>query len=91
MAGNPTPVNNLDLTKPGPGRPKGSQAKVTIMIKEMIEGALQDVGGRKYLAYQALENPGPFMTLVGKILPKDITVTGDLVIEQITRTIIDDK
>ena len=41
----------------------------------MILGALSDVGGRDYLARQALENPGPFLTLVGKVLP--LQVTGD--------------
>ena len=38
----------------------------------MILGALSDVGGRDYLARQAMENPGPFMTLVGKVLPAQI-------------------
>ena len=39
----------------------------------MILGALSDVGGRDYLARQAMENPGPFMTLVGKVLPTQLT------------------
>ena len=41
----------------------------------MILGALNDAGGQKYLAEQAKENPGPFMALVGKVLPT--TLAGD--------------
>ena len=86
----PRPEN---MTRKGKGRPKGSQAKVTIHIKEMIEGALKDVGGRQYLAEQAILNPGSFMSLIARILPKEVTVSGDennpLVITSLTRTIID--
>ena len=54
------------------GRPKGSQNKNTMELKAMISGALQDVGGRDYLARQAEDNPTAFMNMLGKILPKDI-------------------
>ncbi len=54
------------------GRQKGTSNKVTKELKDMILGALDDVGGQKYLAIQALENPGPFLALIGKVLPKDI-------------------
>lgn len=43
----------------------------------MILGALEDVGGRAYLAEQALENPGAFMTLVGKVLPLQLDANVD--------------
>ena len=49
--------------------------KVTKALKEMILGALDDAGGQKYLAQQAIDNPGPFMALVGKVLPT--TLAGD--------------
>ena len=35
--------------------------------------ALSDAGGREYLARQANENPGAFMTLLGKVLPTQVT------------------
>ena len=38
----------------------------------MILGALDDAGGQRYLARQAVENPGPFMALLGKILPTQV-------------------
>ena len=53
----------------GYGRKKGTPNKATADIKAMILGALSDVGGRDYLARQAVENPGSFLTLVGKVLP----------------------
>jgi hypothetical protein len=55
------------------GRVAGTPNKVNADIKEMVLGALQDVGGRAYLAARALDTPGPFLTLVGKILPTQIT------------------
>jgi hypothetical protein len=63
-------------SKPGErrgGRQKGTQNKATADIKEMVLGALQDVGGRQYLAARAIDSPGPFLTLVGKILPTQLT------------------
>ena len=46
------------------------------LLKDMILGALSDAGGQAYLARQAEENPGPFLTLVGKVLP--LTVAGNM-------------
>jgi len=54
------------------GRVKGTPNKANAEIKDMIRGALDDAGGRAYLAQQALDNPVAFMGLLGKILPKDI-------------------
>ena len=68
--------NKVKPSNAGKGRGKGNVNKVTAAIKDMIEGALQDVGGRSYLARQAEENPTAFMGLLGKILPKDITLGG---------------
>lgn len=51
------------------GRKKGSVNKFTKDVKALILGALADVGGRKYLAAQASENPTAFLGLVGRVLP----------------------
>lgn len=59
---------------PSAGRLKGSPNKLTVDVREMIRGALEDAGGRKYLLEQAQLNPVAFMSLVGKILPKEINV-----------------
>lgn len=63
--------------KPGPGRPKGVQNKVTTEIKDMIRQALDNAGGVAYLQVRA-EDPrtaSAFLSLVGKVLP--MTVAGD--------------
>jgi hypothetical protein len=60
---------------PGPGRPKGVQNKTTKAIKEMVLAALDQAGGTDYLVRQADENPTAFMTLVGKVLP--LQLSGD--------------
>ena len=54
------------------GRAKGTPNKTTAELKEMILKALDNAGGEKYLTTQAHANPQAFLTLVGKILPKDI-------------------
>lgn len=54
------------------GRPLGAVNKLTASLKDMILGALDDVGGRDYLAEQGRKNPGVFLTLVGKVLPMSV-------------------
>lgn len=63
---------------PAGGRPKGARNKISVELKTMIEGALQDAGGREYLAEQATKNPAAFMALVGKLIPRDLNVSGEL-------------
>lgn len=63
--------------KSGPGRPPGTQNKVTKELKEMILAALDESGGVDYLKRQAEENPGPFMSLIGKVLPMTVQGTGE--------------
>lgn len=58
----------------GKGRPRGVPNKVNGDVKAMILGALEQAGGQSYLAEQAEQNPGAFMALVGKVLPKDLKV-----------------
>ena len=71
--------------KPGPskgcgkvpnsgGSRKGKPNKVTKALKDMILGALDDAGGQAYLQEQATKNPGPFLSLIGKVLPMDVRV-----------------
>jgi hypothetical protein len=58
------------------GRQKGTPNKVNADLKEMILGALSDVGGRDYLALRAKDTPAAFLTLIGKVLPMQITGDG---------------
>ena len=76
------------------GREKGTPNKVTKQLKELILGALDGVGGQAYLERQAEENPGPFLTLLGKVLPT--TLSGDAdnplkVYQQVAYVIVDPK
>jgi hypothetical protein len=59
----------------GKGRPKGAQNKLARDIREMILGALSDVGGQRWLVKQAELNPTAFMSLLGKIIPAQINAT----------------
>lgn len=64
----------------GKGRPKGSQNKTTALLKDAILKAATEAGNKvgddglvSYLEHQANENPGPFMSLLGKVLPMQVT------------------
>ena len=72
------------------GRQKGGQNKITKALKDMILGALDDAGGQEYLARQAEENPAAFLTLVGKVLPLQVTGEGGgpVRIQEVKRTIV---
>jgi hypothetical protein len=55
------------------GRRKDTPNKLNADVKAMILAALDAKGGQKYLERQADENPTAFMTLVGKIIPLQVT------------------
>lgn len=57
----------------GKGRKKGVPNKLTGELKDMILSALSKAGGVTYLQQQAEKNPGPFLALVGKVLPMQVT------------------
>ena len=70
----------------GMGRKKGSLNKTTALLKDAILMAARKAGSDnpdkpdkdgliKYLQKQAIDNPTPFMGLLGKTLPKDLNVT----------------
>jgi len=57
------------------GRTPGVPNKTTGQLKEMILGALDKAGGIDYLYAQADKNPNAFLSLVGRVLP--LQVSGD--------------
>ena len=59
--------------KTGGGSRKGKPNKVTAKLKDMILTALSDAGGIEYLKARALDTPGPFLTLLGKVLPTQVS------------------
>jgi hypothetical protein len=47
----------------------------------MILAALNKAGGERYLVRQAQENPNAFLSLVGRILPKEVVTEGGSILE----------
>lgn len=62
----------MSLPGPGPGRPKGCKNKWTAQVREMVLTELSEAGGVDYLVKQAEENPGAFLALIGKIIPREV-------------------
>ena len=68
--------------RPGSGRKAGTPNKLSGQVKEMVLKALDQAGGVEYLLEQSKNNPTAFLTLVGKIIPHEVTGAGggDLVV-----------
>ena len=60
------------------GRPVGAINKTTRDLRDMILASLDKAGGLDYLVRQSEANPGPYMTLVAKVLPKEVQATLDM-------------
>lgn len=63
--------------RPGSGRKKGAPNQLSGLLKEAILQAANNAGGEggavAYLETQAKANPGPFMGLLGKVLPLQVS------------------
>lgn len=61
------------------GRPKGSANKIGQKLQSMLNASLSRAGGIDYLVRQSEENPAAYMTMISKLLPKQVesTVTHD--------------
>jgi hypothetical protein len=75
------PKVGLDRSKTG--RAKGTPNKTTALLKDAILKAARLAGGSdddeglvEYLKGRAIDTPGPFMALLGKVLPMQL-VGGD--------------
>jgi hypothetical protein len=72
-------IEGVSKRKPpraGMGRPKGAKNKTTTFLKEAILLAAESAhpnGMTGYLKDQAEKNPVAFMTLLGKVLPMQIS------------------
>lgn len=87
------PKVGLDRSKTG--RAKGTPNKTTALLKDAILKAAEQAGGKAgligYLKTQAAENPGPFLALLGKVLPMQVTGAdgGAIVVEIVKRVYAD--
>lgn len=80
-----TKLLNNKPARAGMGRPKGSPNKVGVLVKEAIVAALHTArvpapngkgtvsGAIPYLRWLAIHEPKAFATLVGKVMPTQIT------------------
>lgn len=79
------------------GRQKGVPNKTTALLKDAILAAAAKAGGsgglEAYLQMQANANPGPFMSLLGKVLPTQLTGDngGPVQLEHLRRVVVDPK
>jgi hypothetical protein len=59
------------------GRQKGTPNKTTALLKDAVLKAAENAGAGEgmvgYLTTQAVLNPGPFLALLGKVLPMQVT------------------
>lgn len=60
----------------GAGRPKGAANKENKQLREMILEALDRNGGVAYLTAQAVTEPKSFLSLLGRVLPMQVTGEG---------------
>lgn len=58
------------------GRVKGTPNKTTVQVKEAILNALEQCGGVNYLVMVALTDPRTFCTLLGRVLPTELSAPG---------------
>jgi hypothetical protein len=58
------------------GRKAGTPNKMTAELKDMILKALDNAGGVDYLVSTAGTHPAAFLSLVGKVLPMQVTGEG---------------
>lgn len=92
------PKVGLDRSKTG--RAKGTPNKTTALLKDAILKAAEQAGNKvgdrnglvSYLEQQAADNPGPFMALLGKVLPMQISGDPDNpIVHRVERVIVRPK
>src|SRR3954447_5321722 len=55
------------------GREKGTPKRLTTELRAMILAALDRAGGEDYLLAQEHNNPRAFLSLLGRIIPTQVT------------------
>mgnify|MGYP003630429404 FL=1 len=77
---NSGPKKGSTRTK-GSGRKAGTPNKSSKLLKDAILEAAEAAGDKEgmvgYLKDQAQANPGPFMALLGKVIPLQVEGTGE--------------
>ncbi len=63
--------------RPPGGSRKGIPNKISADVRAMILAALERAGGEDYLLEQAAANPRAFLSLLGRIIPTQVTGPAD--------------
>jgi len=82
------PGRNDNFTRAGMGRPKGSKNKFSQFKNDLMK-AYEKNGGLKWLTEWAKDNPTEFVSIVSKMLPKEINVkqSGEITVTHQSETI----
>jgi len=56
------------------GRPIGSKNTKANELKNMVIHSLDRLGGINYLVQQAKENPSAYLSLIGKVIPRELSI-----------------
>ena len=59
------------------GREKGTPNRLSADVRAMILAALERAGGEDYLVQQATANPRAFLSLLGRLIPTQVTGKDD--------------
>ena len=64
------------------GRPRGTPNKNTMLVKEVLQGVFDDMGGIAAMVEWGKENPTEFYKLYAKMLPTQVeaNIDGELII-----------
>lgn len=87
-------MSKVGLDRSKTGRKKGTPNKTTALLKDAILKAATDAGNGDmavYLTKQATANPGPFLALLGKVLPMQVTGEDGGPLQVIIQRYADDK
>lgn len=58
------------------GRKAGTKNNTPSAVADGIIGAYEELGGKKYLVEVARKYPAVFLALLGKLLPKNVNLSG---------------
>ena len=85
------PASRLPI--PGPGRPRGSQNKITKNIRNNFEEVFEKLGGVNgfYLWAKKTGNQGQFYQMYSKMLPSNIDLDASNELKTILERIFTDK
>lgn len=72
-------------------RKPGSQNKLTVDMKNMLNQAFIKAGGVRYLVRQAEREPKAFMGLLGRMIPNEVAVTVSAVVLDLGKAMLESE